>query len=427
MTSSYVSFLKKNGITSPQGYRNYNNEVDDLPTSFNGESFKEGLGETSPPSPFGEGDPPNSEGRDGGHKGFTRTPYRIIQENYKQNVKIFDLTDRETTGKHANKIALSVYESKRNEIESYLQENENYLQYLQGETFCWQYSTDFNNKIIDEYNTELLRWATKSFNTYREQTSNCCNFILMRHKQDHSKRCFIPLMNRYSKGYQNKVKKRMNWIIHYYRNSNAVSVVCTIDPKKYGNDKYLMLSEIKKEENRFLTDLKYYFKKRGLPFPKYISTIECQKGRAENNFIAKGNPHLHIVFLNCKRLLDWRKIRDLWGLGHVWINQTLKGDKIRYPINYITKYITKTFTETNEENCLTQALCWLFNIRSFSATRGLIRPLNNIDGNWESLLFISIKKTINSIQVLERIEILFFPVCLVDPPTNILLKKEVYE
>jgi len=64
MDSSYITFLKKNGVKSPQGYRTDDYEGDDIPEGSVGVSFEEGvMGETSPPSPDGEGDP---KGRDGG-------------------------------------------------------------------------------------------------------------------------------------------------------------------------------------------------------------------------------------------------------------------------------------------------------------------------------------------------------------------------
>ena len=73
--------------------------------------------------------------------------------------------------------------------------------------------------------------------------------------------------------------------------------------------------------------------------------------------------------------MDYRKLRDLWKLGFIWINRDSGGKKIRNPINYLMKYITKTYTDTNEYNQLTQSLCWLFNIRSYQCSRGLITPL----------------------------------------------------
>jgi hypothetical protein len=281
VASSYVSFLKQNGVRSPRGNRSYDNEEDDTSildettarisnTARNQRATPQGVvkracftpalaHEIVYPSPS-RGECRSLGGSLRGVKGetspsFSPSPYRIIQENYGQDVKIFDLTNKDVKKSYANKVTLSVYKSRRNEIESYLQKY----------TFCWRYSKDFDTIIIEQYNIELLRWSMKSFDIYKEQTLNYCHFILVRYKQDHMKKFFIPLMNRYSKGCRDKVKKRMNYVIHRYRNSSVVSLTLTIDPQKYAYDKYLMWSGIKKDLNRFLTDLKYYFKKRGLP------------------------------------------------------------------------------------------------------------------------------------------------------------------
>jgi hypothetical protein len=172
----------------------------------------------------------------------------------------------------------------------------------------------------------------------------------------------------------------MNWLIWKYGNANCVSLVLTLNPKIYDNNLFDMCINIKKEMNRFLTALKYYFKKYNIIFPEYIATIEFQKS---------GNPHLHFVFFRCTRLMDWRKLRKLWGRGHISVNRTYDGYKIKNPINYITKYITKTFTKTNDENCLSQSLVWLFNIRSFSTSRGLITPIKaKNSGEWKPICLI---------------------------------------
>jgi len=338
---------------------------------------------------------------------FTRTHYRIIQEN----IQIFDVSDTTNRGKHINQINLSVYETKRNEIETYLQ---NYY-------FCWKYTKDYDTILIQQYNEELLRWSIKNFDRYQTHINEHQHYIVLKNKKEPTKRVLLPLETRYSKNYQIKIKKRLSWLIHEYGNTNAVSLILTIDPKKYAYDKYLMWKNIKKEFNRFLTDLRYYFKKRRLLFPKYLCSIESQKGRPENNYIARGNPHIHMVFLDCIRLLDWRKIRDLWGLGHIYINRTYEGKKIRYPINYIAKYITKTFTDTNENNLLTQALCWLFSIRSFSTSRGLIYPLHKKGkGLWEIELLVIVKKPV-PFDVSKIINDLIFSKQNPEPPTIVLL------
>ena len=158
----------------------------------------------------------------------------------------------------------------------------------------------------------------------------------------------------------------MSWLTWKYGNSKAVLLTLTLDPKLYKNDKLKMWNDIKPQYHRFITALKYHFENQNRTFPKYICSIESQKN---------GNPHLHIVFLEATRLIDWREIKKLWHQGFFYINRTHDKKKIRYPINYITKYITKTFCDTNEKNLLAQSLSWLFNIRSFSCSRRLIIPL----------------------------------------------------
>ena len=98
-------------------------------------------------------------------------------------------------------------------------------------------------------------------------------------------------------------------------------------------------------------------------------------GRPENNYIGRGLIHFHICFLGATRLLDWREIKKLWKIGHIWINRTSKGKKIRKPIDYITKYITKSVDIKNKKMLTTQAMNWLFNIRNYSCNRGLVYPL----------------------------------------------------
>jgi hypothetical protein len=65
------------------------------------------------------------------------------------------------------------------------------------------------------------------------------------------------------------------------------------------------------------------------------------------------------------------------------------------------KYISKTYTENNEKNQLTQAICWLFNIRSYQCSRGLITPLkpDKKSSEWfsEYLLIVNDEIPINYI------------------------------
>ena len=129
-----------------------------------------------------------------------------------------------------------------------------------------------------------------------------------------------------------------------------------------------------------------HLKKQGKQLPPYLATIEAQKKPS-----SCGNPHIHLVFVGASRLLDWRKLAQYWGKGFVYINRDGHGKKVRSPISYITKYITKTFSDNNADNTLTQSLVWLFNVKSYTCSRGLIAPLYPSGcGDWYATYFISV-------------------------------------
>lgn len=272
---------------------------------------------------------------------------RIIQKN---QIRLIDVDQINANSKRANIIALEQY------IEEIKKE------YI--ENFEDTYVIERWFSPVEGLNQLLLAFALRSFKFYLAKSEEENRFILA-YSVD-GEEIFIELDNRYCKSYQEKIKRRANFLSWKYQNSKSVLLTLTIDPKLYHNDKYRMWNDIKKQYNRFITAVKYYFKKRGIKFPPYVCTIEAQKN---------GNPHLHICFLGASRIMDYRKLRDLWKLGYIWINRDSSGKRIRSPINYLMKYITKTYTDTNEYNQLTQALCWLFNIRSYQCSRGLITPL----------------------------------------------------
>jgi len=186
---------------------------------------------------------------------------------------------------------------------------------------------------------------------------------------------FIDLSHRFTHDYMNKVKSRMIDLQKKYSNAMAVMVTLTLDPEQY-KSKWEMWTTIKKDFNRFMSDVRAYFKRKGYEMPPYLATIEAMKGREENGYIARGNPHIHVVFFGVARLMDWRRLRDYWGKGHVYVNRTPEGEKVRKPINYVTKYIIKTFTDVDGSLSLQQALVWFFSVRSYTCSRGLVRPLN---------------------------------------------------
>jgi hypothetical protein len=227
---------------------------------------------------------------------------------------------------------------------------------------------DLNKKLRSLSDEYLLNFAKTCFKAYLKQNKDPRWVLAQKGKETIP----IELKNRYSKSYQKKIIKRMQYLAATRGNQDAVLLTITLDPKLF-RDK-LEMWQIRKQQHRLIEDLRQIFKRSGRKFPDYFAAIESQKN---------GNPHLHILFFGSKRLIDWRKIGDLWGLGYIFINRTPKGSKIKYPINYICKYITKTFTDNNQDNNLTQSLTWFFGVRSYTCSRGLVYPLNKKGpGGW---------------------------------------------
>jgi len=324
---------------------------------------------------------------------------RIIQKKY-EKIQFYpiEFTDHET--KRRNKIALerlmeeiddnTIKRQMFNECVEYYNKNCNGY-WCEGFEIPLEIAIQYNDKkrnIIKRKNSFLLEYAETEFTKYLLDDER--NKFIYATSED-GDQAIIELDNRYSKSYRDRIERRARFLQWNFRKAQSVLLTLTIDPKLYNYDKYQMWIAIKKEYNRFITNLKYHFKKIGRPFPRYLSTIEAQKGRPENNYVARGNPHLHIVFFGVARLMDWTKIRDIWKNGHIWINRSSARKKIRNPVSYIMKYICKTYTDTNKENKLTQSLCWLFNKRSFQCSRNLIIPLkpkNEDSSYYASFLFI---------------------------------------
>jgi hypothetical protein len=313
--------------------------------------------------------------RERGPSWLTRTQY-----TYNSNKFVFtkDFTEINHTKKHRNLMSLdyllTTHEHKmkktlvRELTEHYL-DTADPNEFLGGLFYDVRHISldvqeQYNREVVLVRNASLLTFAKNQFSGYIADLKKYRRYIHVHRENEGS---FVVLETRYSDGYQRKVKRRMGSLNYEYRRGSCVLVTLTLDPSFYGSDRVRMWTEIKNDINTFLTKLRQYFKSRGLPMPKYVLTVESHK---------KGNPHAHIVFLGVARLMDWRLLRKMWGLGFVGINRDMDGKKIRSPVAYITKYITKTYTETNEKNFLTQSLSWLFNLRSYSCSRDLIAPLH---------------------------------------------------
>ena len=337
-----------------------------------------------------------------------------------QRVILVDPADIDHNAKHANKNAMEYY------IENKIKDCKNGLAYkllLQHLQQPYLVDYDKTNLPIDvaiEYtrsitsykNAALLDYCEKTFLRYIWKIESEHRYLVLQNKEDPDLQEMKLLLTRYHKSYCEKIKSRMSWLAHAYGNQSAVFLTLTLDPKKFGGDKFVMWDTVTKEVDRFMKAVRMHFKRAGRVFPKYLWAIEGQKN---------GNPHIHIVFFGARRLLDWRELLRYWDNGAIYINKTSEGQKIRYPINYITSYITKTFGNTNYDNIRTQSLIWLFNHHSFNRSHGLIIPLNPKGcGDW-TLTYLAIVDDRNSIidetdLIWARLDMMHDPSLWIKPP-----------
>ena len=217
---------------------------------------------------------------------------------------------------------------------------------------------------VSDKTLDIKEYALRAFGEYRK-TMYARRLVFRKAGIKGGAPCVCKAPNRYSRSYQRKVKKSLSPLLRNYDYRRSVFLTLTLDPKKSGLTG--AWRQITPEFNRFMTELFTRKLKRRIP---YLAVVEAQKS---------GYPHIHILFLGVSRLMDWRDVRDIWGLGHTWINRTYEDKKIINPVAYMFKYITKTFTKTNRKNELTHAFLWLFHRRSYLNSRNLVQPLNSLN------------------------------------------------
>lgn len=220
-------------------------------------------------------------------------------------------------------------------------------------------------------NDTLLFFAEKKFLSWYQKVTRFNRYLFFR---SGDKKNVKKIICRFHKKYATMVKNRMNWLMFQYGNENACSVTLTLNPSNFHNDKMCMWETITILVNEFVTELRKYYKDRGLAFPKYIRCIESMKGQKLNDFVGRGNPHIHFCFFGVK-YIPKTVIDKFWPYGFNFVNSTAKNQKVRYPIHYVTKYVTKTYTDNDPDNALNQSLVWFFNKNSFDHTKGLVYPL----------------------------------------------------
>jgi hypothetical protein len=277
------------------------------------------------------------------------------------------------------------------------------------------YRDIINKGLVDYAEEEFTKWYGNQKNTwmyFKQKDKLIHRFVY----DEFAGMCFRQpiinmkmlglLENRFSISRNEKVRKRMAFLSYKYRNKPSVLLTLTIDPKRYNFD-FIEINDIaNKEFNRFMTNLRTHFKNKGKKLPPYIKTSEFMIGRPENNYISRGLIHFHICFFGASRILDFRELRKYWKIGHLFINRKSNKKKIRKPIDYITKYITKSVDIKNKKMIITQSMNWLFNIRSYSNSKGLIYPLyyKKEVADFDLICGIKFKKEINDDKDLKFVE-----------------------
>ena len=159
----------------------------------------------------------------------------------------------------------------------------------------------------------------------------------------------LDYTTRFSKVYY-RIQQRNFKKIRRSQFHNCKHLTLTIDPKQFSS-----LSHAYKSINKRFSFLIKELREAD-PNLSYIKTVEFQKS---------GNPHLHVLLFNTKRLsITW--IRRIWKIGRqVRIDDF--GKNIEFGMRYILKYITKT--GKNDHNVI---LKWALRSRSFSISRNVM-------------------------------------------------------
>jgi hypothetical protein len=363
------------------------------------------------------------------------------QEKNLNNIKMrhikmhfVDAADINRRAKKANVEAMAYYVSqKEHEIKKSLL-HKKYNEYLltaypddyqglnreKNFVFDWNIPKVFPIEVIESYQKDLLHYKNyclldyvdKTFLGYIKTIEKTNRYLYLENKKTNE--IFLKkILTRYDENYRKKIIKRMNWLMWKYGNENCCLMTLTISPEKYGYDKFAMWQSITKKFDVFIRKLKIYYKRKKKKFPPYIYGIEAMCGRPENNYVSRGNPHLHVCFFNCKYLAPKSVLETYWGQGFIKINSTFDNQKVRYPIHYITKYITETFTVNSPDNITVQGLVWFFNKHSFDHSAGLVLPLYpKCCGDWSLCGIVSVNSGLGLLQLDEMILIREFMLSL---------------
>jgi len=212
-----------------------------------------------------------------------------------------------------------------------------------------------SNSFEENVNATFEDIIAKDFKKYIEDLKN--KVVLVRSKDDPSIGFVIRpyKTSRYSPAGQKKMAKKIRK--QFNGVDSGVFLTLTFDPKRVSlASAWSNLSSLIRRTMKYLkTYASREAKAKGLKVNiQYIWVIEVQKN---------GYPHVHVFYPSIKRLIDMRKIRQVWGVGFVFVKK-LEGVQIGA---YMSKYLAKG-------QGLEQALpfVWFFGIRLYGASNMVV-------------------------------------------------------
>jgi hypothetical protein len=211
------------------------------------------------------------------------------------------------------------------------------------------------NSFEETLNATVEDMIAKEFAKYIEDLKN--KAVVLRSKDDPSVAFVVRpyKSSRYSPAGQKKLSKKIRK--QFNGVESGVFLTLTFDPRRVSLiSAWANLSSLIKRTMKYLkTYAQREAKAKGFKLNvQYIWVIEVQKN---------GYPHVHVFYPSIKRLIDVRKIRQVWGVGYVFIEK-LEGVKIG---EYMSKYLSKG-------QGLEKALpyVWFFGIRFYGASNMVI-------------------------------------------------------
>lgn len=165
--------------------------------------------------------------------------------------------------------------------------------------------------------------------------------------------------SRYFEDGRKRIKRKLKKLKLFKVRKKEIMLTLTFDPEKIRLDEAWLL--LKKAFRNFMDRLNKE-RKRKIKVKNcvgYIAVVEQHKN---------GYPHIHIAFPGLKYLLNYKRLKELWGYGRVHVAQKRKKESV---CSYICKYIAKLDGWTD----LGLSFLYANRIRLYHVSQGLYKKL----------------------------------------------------